>query len=103
MFLIYVNDLSKGLSSHCKFFAEDTSLFSVASDTQSSAATLRNGLTVINNWAFQRKMIFNLNLTKQAQKVIFSRYYVSKTSWVNIRRKAELRWVHKNIISTDYI
>ena len=34
---------------------------------------MRSYLTVISNWAFQWKMIFNLNLTKQAQEVIFSR------------------------------
>ena len=35
---------------------------------QSSEATLPN-----DNWAFQWKMIFNPDLTKQAQKVIFNR------------------------------
>ena len=73
LFLIYINDLSNGVSSNCKLFADDTSLFSVVNDIQSSAATLRNDLTVISNWAFQWKMIFNPDLTKQAQEVIFSR------------------------------
>ena len=54
-------------------FADDTSLFSVVNDIQSSAATLHNDLSVISNWAFQKKMIFNPDLTKQAQEVIFSR------------------------------
>ena len=49
------------------------SLFSVVNDIQSSAATLHNDLSVISNWAFQWKIIFNLDLTKQAQEVIFSR------------------------------
>ena len=42
-------------------------------DIQSGAATLRNDLTVISNWSFQWEMIFNPDLTKQAQEVIFSR------------------------------
>ena len=73
LFLIYINDLSNGVSSNCKLFADDTSLFSVVNDIKSSAATLRNDLSVISNWAFQWKMIFNPDLTKQAQEVIFSR------------------------------
>ena len=52
LFLIYINDLSNGVSSNCKLFADDTSLFSVVNNIQSSAATLRNDLTVISNWAF---------------------------------------------------
>ena len=73
LFLIYINDLSNGVSSNCKLFANGTSLFSVVNDIQSSTATLRNDLSVISNWTFQCKMIFNPDLTKQAQEVIFSR------------------------------
>ena len=69
LFLIYINDLSNGVSSNCKLFADDTSLFSVVKDIQSSAATLRNDLTVISNWVFQWKMIFNHDLTKQGSTV----------------------------------
>ena len=54
-------------------FADDTSLFLVVNNTQSSAATLRSGLTVISNWAFQWKLNFNPDLTKQTQVVVFSR------------------------------
>ena len=49
------------------------SLFSAINDIQSSAATLRNDLTVISNWAFQWKMTFNPDLNEQAQEVVFSR------------------------------
>ena len=73
LLLIYINDLSSGMSSNCKLFADVTSLFSVVKDIQSSAATLHNDLTVIRNYTFQWKMIFNLDLSKQAQEVIFSR------------------------------
>ena len=66
MFPIYINDLSNGESSNCKLFADDTSLFSVVNDIQSSAATL-------SNWAFQWRMVVNPDLTKQGQEVILSR------------------------------
>ena len=42
-------------------------------DIQLSAATLRNNLMVISNWAFQWKINFNSDLTKQAQEVVFRR------------------------------
>ena len=44
MFFIYIIDLPNGMFSNCKLFADDTSLSSVASDIQSSAATLRKDL-----------------------------------------------------------
>ena len=49
LFLIYINNLSNGVSSNCKIFANDTSLSSVLNDIQLSGATLRNDLTVISN------------------------------------------------------
>ena len=73
LFLIYVNDLPNNLSSNCKLFADDTSLFSVVNNIHTSAATLSQDLNGITNWAFQWKMIFNPDLSKQAQEVIFSR------------------------------
>ena len=73
LFLIYINDLSDNLSSNVKLFADDTSLFSVIHDINISSAELNDDLKKISEWAFQWKMIFNLDATKQAQEVIFSR------------------------------
>ena len=73
LFLIYINDLTEGLTTNVKLFADDTSLFSVVHDTQTSANDLNKGLKIINNWAFQWKMNFNPVPTKQAHKVICSR------------------------------
>ena len=73
MFLIYIRDLSEGLSTNAKLFVDDTSLFSVIHDSQTSANVLNNDLEMIYNWAFQWKMNFNPDPTKQAQEVIFSR------------------------------
>ena len=52
LFLIYINDLSEGLSSNAKLFADDTSLFSVMHDSNNSALELNNNLAKINRWAF---------------------------------------------------
>ena len=73
LFLIYINDLSNNLSSNCKLFAHDTSLFSVVNNIHTSATTLSQDLKAITKWAFQWKMAFNPDLSKQAQEVIFSR------------------------------
>ena len=54
-------------------FADDTSLFSVVHDSQTSANDLNKDLEIINNWAFQWKMKFNPDPAKQAHEVMFSR------------------------------
>ena len=73
LFLFYINDLSNDLSSNCKLFADDTSLFSVVNNILTSATTLSQDLKAITKWGFQWKMIFNPDLSKQVQEVIFSR------------------------------
>ena len=73
LFLIDINDLSEGLSTNAKLFADNASLFSVIHDSQISADVLKKDLEMIHNWAFQWKMTFNPGPTKQAQEVIFSR------------------------------
>ena len=37
LFLIYINDLEIGIKSHIKFFADDTSLFSIVGDPNTSS------------------------------------------------------------------
>ena len=73
LFLIYINYLSDDLASNPKLFADDTALFSVVKNVDASNIELNNDLKKIGEWAFQWKMSFNPNLTKQAQELIFSR------------------------------
>ena len=49
LFLIYINDLSDGLKSECKLFADDTSLFSVVNDINTSASDFNEDLEKIGN------------------------------------------------------
>ena len=49
LFLIYINDLSNDLSSNCKLFANDTSLFSGVNNIHTSAITLNQDLNAITN------------------------------------------------------
>ena len=72
LFLICINDLSDNLTSNAKHFADDTSLFSVVHNTNTSAKALNDALKKVNEWTFQRKISFNPDPCKQAQEVIFS-------------------------------
>ena len=65
LFLIYINDLADGLSSNVKLFADDKSLFSVTHDASTSGNELNNDLYQINKLAFQWKMSFNPDPSKQ--------------------------------------
>ena len=71
-FLIYINDLCHNLSSTVKLFADDTSVFSIVHDIDSSTKQLNDDLKKISDWAYQWKMSFNPDLSKQAREVIFS-------------------------------
>ena len=49
--LIYRNDLSDNLTSNAKLFADDTSVFSVVYDVNTSAKELNDwALIIVNDW-----------------------------------------------------
>ena len=73
LFLIDINDLPEVLITNAELFADDTSLLWVVRDIAASTKELNNDLRNISKCAYQWKMIFNPDLTKQAQEVIFSR------------------------------
>ena len=72
-FLVYINDLPDGLKSNVRIFADDTSLFSVVNNLHTSANDINHDLNMIKKWAYQWKMTFNPDPSKQAEQVIFSR------------------------------
>ena len=67
---IYINDLTEDFSSNEKLFVDDTSLFSVGYDIQTSANNLNQDLERIGKWVTQCKMNFNPHTTKRAQELI---------------------------------
>ena len=73
LFLIYINDLENSIKSHVKKIAGDTSLFTIVKDPDISALKLNHDLHLISQWAYQWKMSFNPDPTKQAVQVIFMR------------------------------
>ena len=73
LFLIYINDLPDGLNSIAKLFADDTSHFSIVQDLNESAKYLILDLSVISQWVYQWKMLFNPDPKNPAHEGIFSR------------------------------
>ena len=67
--LIYRNYLENGIKSQINVFADDTSLFSIVNDPDISALELNHDLHLISQWAYQWKMSFNPDPTKQAVKL----------------------------------
>ena len=72
-FLVYINDLPDELLSNLKLFVNDTSIFSVVKDHLNFSSKLNEDLSKISQSADQWKMLFNPDVSKQAQEVIFSR------------------------------
>ena len=66
------------MRSSVRIFADDTSLFSTVFDPQSSAEDINHDLNLIKQWAFQWKMTFNPDPTKQAAQLVFSKERISQ-------------------------
>ena len=69
LFLIYINDLPNSIHSTPYLFADDASLFHPIQNLSASTETLNNDLSMINNWSYQWKMLFNPDANKQATEV----------------------------------
>ena len=61
LFLIYINDLTENISSDMRLFADDSSLFIRVNGTIETHDKLVNHLQIISQWAYQWKMVFNLD------------------------------------------
>ena len=66
-------NLSEGITSNVKLFADDTSILSTVCNINISISNLNSDLRKVSEWEFKWKMSFNPDPTKQAQEVIFSR------------------------------
>ena len=73
LFLVYINnDLSQGLTSNAKLFADDTSIFSVFHDSSSPSQSINEDLSKISQWGYKWNMLFNPDASRQAQEIVFS-------------------------------
>ena len=72
LLLVYINDLTESLSSNPKLLADNTSLFSVVHDLNTSVSEINVSLNMTDAWAHHWKMSFNPDSLKQVQEVTFS-------------------------------
>jgi len=74
LFLIFINDIEKDVSSDMSLFADDTSLARAYSDPREAEGFLNNDLHIISRWAQKWMVEFNfsktvfINFSLKAQK-----------------------------------
>ena len=76
--LIYIIDLSDRLISIAELFADDKSVFPIVQDINESAKYLNLDLSVISQWAYQWKMLFNPDPKKPSHGIILFRKKMKK-------------------------
>ena len=72
LFLVYINDLPNDILSEMPLFADDSSIFTVVNAIDDTQGKIEKDISCINIWMYQWEMIFNPDITKQAEEVIFS-------------------------------
>ena len=72
-FLIYINDLTTDVKCNVKLFTDDTSIFSIVYNPNECAANLNHDLNLIKCWAYDWRVSFNPDPTKQAVEMTFSK------------------------------
>jgi hypothetical protein len=78
LFLVYINDLVEVVESEIDIFADDTFIYRILDPN--STQLLSDDLDRITEWAYQWKMVFNPDISKQAIEIIFSRKYTGYKS-----------------------
>ena len=64
MFLLYINDITNGISNNIRLFADDTSLFAIIdNDIINQTLSLTEDLNTIKNWSNTWAVDFNANKT----------------------------------------
>ena len=63
LFLIYINDIELCVNSEIRLFADDTYLFDVSRDTNSSITSLNHDLLSLQQWARKWRVKFNPDKT----------------------------------------
>ena len=69
LFLIYINDLEDGIKSNVKFFADDTSLFSIVQDPKVSSDMLQHDLNTITKYKNQFLRIIEAGLKTNTVRI----------------------------------
>ena len=64
LFLIYINDIVDEIHSNIKLFADDTSLFLIVDNPESTANTLQTDINKIISWSHDWLVTFNPSKTE---------------------------------------
>ena len=72
LFLIFINDLPENLVCYPKLFADDVSLNAVMSGHDQATENLKTDLKLIHDWSTKWKMVFNPDVNKPAEEIIFT-------------------------------
>jgi hypothetical protein len=64
LFLVYINDLADNITCNVKLFADDTVLYTVVENPETSAELLNYNLEIIDAWSKQWLVTFNPTKTK---------------------------------------
>ena len=70
LFLMYINDLTENISSDIRLYVDDSSLFTRVNGTIETYDNHVNDLQTIPQWAYQWKMVFNPDITKQGNLLL---------------------------------
>ena len=71
LFLIYINNLSEGITSNVNLFGVDTSNFSTVYNINISTSNLNSDLQRVSDWAFKWKMFLIQILLNKHKKPFF--------------------------------
>ena len=83
LFLIYINDITNGITTDINLFADDTSLLDIVDDPISSAARINQDLATLHNWATQWLVTFNasktviMTFTLKRKKLVYPAQYLN--------------------------
>ena len=58
LFLCYINDITKDISSNIKLYADDVLIYNII-NSKEDCVKLQKDLDILNEWAVTWKMIFN--------------------------------------------
>ena len=78
LFLVYINDLTTGITSNIRLFADDTSLFIVIEDARIASDVINNDLRIISQWANDWQVKFS---PEKTEAMLFTRKQVPSTKF----------------------
>ena len=71
LFHVYIKDLPDNIKSEMRLLADDSFLFTKVEGIERTREKIEEDLVTIGRWAYQWKMVFDPDITKQAVEIIF--------------------------------